>query len=107
MVMDDYGTHKVERVKSWFVRQPRYHVHFTPTSGSWLNLVERLFAEVTSDVCGAAAIQAFAHWKRPCSNILSSVIAPRNPLSGPQMPISFFARSSIFVNESPTQDTSI
>lgn len=47
LVMDNYGTHKVSRVQKWLARHPRYHVHFTPTSGSWLNLVERLFAEVT------------------------------------------------------------
>jgi transposase len=47
LVMDNYGTHKVNSVRKWLARHPRYHVHFTPTSGSWLNLVERLFAEVT------------------------------------------------------------
>jgi len=47
LVMDNYGTHKVAKVRSWLARHPRYHVHFTPTNGSWLNLVERLFAEVT------------------------------------------------------------
>ena len=47
LVMDNYGTHKVSKVQKWLARHPRYHVHFTPTSGSWLNLVERLFAEVT------------------------------------------------------------
>ena len=47
LVMDNYSTHKVSKVQAWLTRQPRYHVHFTPTSGSWLNLVERLFAEVT------------------------------------------------------------
>ena len=47
LVMDNYGTHKVDKVRNWLARHPRYHVHFTPTSGSWLNLVERLFAEVT------------------------------------------------------------
>jgi hypothetical protein len=47
LVMDNYGTHKVSKVQTWLARHPRYHVHFTPTSGSWLNLVERLFAEVT------------------------------------------------------------
>src|ERR1700757_1497976 len=47
LVMDNYGTHKVAKVRRWLTRHPRYHVHFTPTSGSWLNLVERLFAEVT------------------------------------------------------------
>jgi transposase len=47
LVMDNYGTHKVKKVRQWLTRHPRYHVHFTPTSGSWLNLVERLFADVT------------------------------------------------------------
>ena len=47
LVMDNYGTHKVETVQRWLARHPRYHVHFTPTSASWLNLVERLFAELT------------------------------------------------------------
>ena len=45
--MDNYATHKVDRVRRWFLRHPRYHIHFTPTSSSWLNLVERLFAEIT------------------------------------------------------------
>jgi transposase len=47
LVMDNYGTHKVSKVRTWLARHPRYHVHFTPTSASWLKLVERLFAEVT------------------------------------------------------------
>jgi transposase len=47
LVMDNYGTHKVAKVRNWLARHPRYRVHFTPTSSSWLNLVERLFAEVT------------------------------------------------------------
>jgi transposase len=47
LIMDNYGTHKVTKVRNWLARHPRYQVHFTPTSASWLNLVERLFAEVT------------------------------------------------------------
>jgi transposase len=47
IVMDNYATHKVAKVRRWFLQHPRYHVHFTPTSSSWLNLVERLFAEIT------------------------------------------------------------
>jgi len=43
LVMDNYGTHKTPTVKSWFARHPRFHLHFTPTSSSWLNLVERWF----------------------------------------------------------------
>jgi transposase len=46
LVMDNYGMHKLSKVQAWLARHPRFHVHFTPTSGSCLNLVERLFAEV-------------------------------------------------------------
>ncbi len=47
IVMDNYATHKTELVKRWLARRPRYHVHFTPTSASWINQVERWFAELT------------------------------------------------------------
>ena len=47
LVMDNYGTHKTPRIRNWFARRPRFHVHFTPTYGSWLNLVERVFADLT------------------------------------------------------------
>jgi transposase len=47
IAMDNYGTHKAAKVRRWFASHPRYHIHFTPTSASWLNLVERLFGEVT------------------------------------------------------------
>jgi transposase len=45
--MDHYGTHKTPTIKAWFARHPRFHVHFTPTSASWLNQVERWFATLT------------------------------------------------------------
>jgi transposase len=47
LVMDNYGTHKAPKVKRWFQRHPEYHLHFIPTSSSWLNQVERFFAEIT------------------------------------------------------------
>jgi len=47
IILDNYGTHKTPSVKRWFERHPEYHLHFTPTSGSWLNQVERFFAEIT------------------------------------------------------------
>jgi transposase len=47
LVMDNYGTHKTPAIKNWFARHPRFHVHFTPTSASWLNQVERWFATLT------------------------------------------------------------
>lgn len=47
LILDNYGTHKHPLVKQWFAAHPRYHVHFTPTSASWLNQIERWFAEIT------------------------------------------------------------
>ena len=47
IVMDNYATHKTAGVKAWLARRPHWHVHFTPTSASWLNQVERWFAELT------------------------------------------------------------
>jgi transposase len=47
LVMDNYATHKTELIRRWFARRPRWHVHLTPTSSSWLNQVERFFAVLT------------------------------------------------------------
>jgi len=47
LIMDNYGTHKTSFIQRWLVKRPRFHVHFTPTSASWLNLVERWFAALT------------------------------------------------------------
>lgn len=48
LIVDNYGTHKHPRVQGWLRRHPRFHLHFIPTSSSWLNLVERWFREITS-----------------------------------------------------------
>ena len=48
LVMDNYGTHKTPTVRAWFARHPRFHVHFTPTSASWINQVERWFSTLTT-----------------------------------------------------------
>jgi transposase len=47
VVMDNYGTHKTQLIRKWFAKRPRWHVHFTPTSASWINLVERFFGLLT------------------------------------------------------------
>jgi transposase len=48
LILDNYATHKTPEIRRWLARHPRFHLHFTPTSSSWLNLVERLFAELTT-----------------------------------------------------------
>jgi transposase len=47
LILDNYATHKTPEVHQWLLRHPRFHLHFTPTSSSWMNLVERWFAELT------------------------------------------------------------
>ena len=47
LILDNYGTHKTPLIQRWLVRHPRYHLHFTPTGSSWINLVERWFATLT------------------------------------------------------------
>jgi len=47
LIMDNYGTHKTALIKRWLARRPRFHIHFTPTSASWINMVERFFAALT------------------------------------------------------------
>ena len=47
LVMDNYATHKTQAIRNWLAKRPHWHVHFTPTSASWINQVERFFAEIT------------------------------------------------------------
>ncbi len=47
LILDNYGTHKTALIKSWLAKRPHFHLHFTPTGASWINLVERWFAALT------------------------------------------------------------
>lgn len=48
LICDNYATHKHPKVKEWLAKHPRFHIHFTPTSASWLNMVERFFRDLTT-----------------------------------------------------------
>ena len=48
LIVDNYATHKHPKVLAWLKRHPRFHMHFTPTSASWLNMVERFFRDLTT-----------------------------------------------------------
>jgi transposase len=75
LICDNYGTHKHPTVKRWLAAHPRFHLHFTPTSASWLNLVERWFALITSQAIRRgsfdsvrrleqAILRYLAHWNQ-------------------------------------------
>ena len=48
LILDNYGTHKTALIHRWLAKRPRFHLHFTPTGASWINLVERWFATLTA-----------------------------------------------------------
>lgn len=50
VILDNYSTHKHKRVQTWLCRNPRFHMHYTPTSSSWMNLVERFFRDIGQEV---------------------------------------------------------
>ena len=49
LICDNYATHKHPKVRKWLVKHPRFHMHFTPTSASWLNMIERFFRDITTE----------------------------------------------------------
>ena len=57
LVLDNYGTHKTALIHNWLARRPRFHLHFTPTSASWINQVERWFAEITRQMIRRGSYQ--------------------------------------------------
>jgi transposase len=74
LVADNYGTHKHERVRAWLAKHPRFHMHYTPTGSSWLNLVERFFRDLTQD---AIRDGSFSHVRELVASI-EAYLAERN-----------------------------
>ena len=64
LILDNYSTHKTPAVKRWLLRHPRFHLHFTPTGSSWLNLVERWFGELTTKKIKRGAHRSVAELER-------------------------------------------
>jgi transposase len=60
VICDNYRTHKTKEVQDWLAKHPRFKMHYTPTSSSWLNLVERLFAEITRQQIRRGAFKSVA-----------------------------------------------
>ena len=60
LIADNYATHKHPTVKAWLAKHPRVHMHFTPTSASWLNQVERFFGLITGDRIRCAVFTSVA-----------------------------------------------
>lgn len=72
LVLDNYGTHKTPRIWAWLAKRPRFHVHFTPTYGSWLNLIERWFAELTTKQIRRGSHRSVAELERAIQEFLAA-----------------------------------
>jgi len=104
LIADNYATHKHPTVRAWLAKRPRFHMHFTPTSASWLNMVERFFRDITTERLRrgvftsvaelvAAIDQYIAHhntkpkpfiWTKSARDILQKVIRANHRLSSKQ-----------------------
>ena len=104
LICDNYATHKHPKVIEWMDKHPRFHVHFTPTSASWLNMVERFFRDITTERLRrgvfssvpelvAAIDEYIAHhntqpkpfiWTKSARDILQKVIRANSRLSSKQ-----------------------
>jgi len=79
LVLDNYGTHKTPEVKAWLAKHRRFKLHFTPTSASWLNLVERFFAEITTKRIRRGTFRSVAELKEAIHDYLDSHNADPKP----------------------------
>jgi transposase len=71
LIVDNYGSHKTANVKKWLAKHPRFHLHFTPTSASWMNMVERFFSELTNKWIRRGIFRSVAELEEAITNYLT------------------------------------
>src|SRR4029077_11436287 len=79
LVMDNYATHKTRPIRNWFAKRPRWHVHLTPTSASWINQVERFFADLTDKQIRRGAHRSTAELEAAIVTYIDAVNADPKP----------------------------
>jgi len=73
LVLDNYSTHRTATIRNWLAERPRFHVHFTPTYGSWLNLVERWFAELANKRIRRGAFRSVAELESAIREFIKAI----------------------------------
>ena len=81
VILDNYATHKTPAVKRWFLRHPEYHLHFIPTSSSWLDQVERFFAEITEKRIRRGAFKSVQALEKAIADYLAAHNANPKPFA--------------------------
>ena len=79
VVMDNYGTHKTKLIRNWFAKRPRWHVHYTPTSASWINQVERFFALLTDRAVRRGVFRSVADLEAAITAYINATNADPKP----------------------------
>lgn len=81
LILDNYATHKTAKVKRWLLKHPDYHLHFIPTSSSWLNQIERFFAEITEKRIRRGAFKSVASLEKAIVDYLAAHNADPKPFA--------------------------
>jgi transposase len=106
LIMDNYGTHKTALIRRWLAKRPRFHVHLTPTSASWINMVERFFAALTEKQIRRGVHRSTRKLEQAIRDYLNIHNEPRGHSAGPNPQTLSSPALQDFVNELQLQDTS-
>ena len=91
LIVDNYKTHKTKEVQAWLT-SIRAFLHFTPTSSSWINLVERFFRRLPANAFAVAPSRALMSLKLPSPTIWESIMPTRSPSDGPPQSTQYLKR---------------
>ena len=105
LVLDNSSTHKTPAIKRWLAAHPRFHLHFTPTSSSWLNLVERWFGELTSKLLKRGAHRSVRELNAAIRAWIKTWNEDPRPFVWTRPPNRSSNRSPATANESTNHDT--
>ena len=94
LVMDNYATHKTPLIRNWLAKRPRWHVHLTPTSSSWLNQVERFFALITERKIRRGIYRSVAALRAEITSFIERHNADPKPYRWTKSADEFSARSN-------------
>jgi len=79
VIMDNVSPHKTQAIRNWFAKRPRWHTHYTPTSASWISLVERFFANLTDKQIRRGAHRSTAELEAAIASYIDAVNAKPKP----------------------------
>ena len=105
LILDNYATHKHANVKAWLAKHPRFHLHFTPTSSSWLNMVERFFGKLTDKAIRRGVFHSVPDLIAAIETYLDATTQTHNHSPGPPPPTRSSKRSAAAASPSTQSPT--